>query len=125
MAPDISFGQYLRQKREEKQITMRRLCERIDLSPAYLSDIENDRRYPMEGSKLILLARALNLSPEEEEEMFDLAARTRDEVSADLKDYIMGEREVRVALRMARDAHLSKEDWLTITEQIREIPKRE
>ena len=29
---------------------------------------------------------------------------------ADLKDYIMGEREVRVALRMARDAHLSPRD---------------
>ena len=37
MVPDISFWQYLMLKPEEKQLTMRRLCEQI----------ENDRHYPM------------------------------------------------------------------------------
>lgn len=41
---NITFGEYLTNKRKEKEMSLRMLAKELDISPAYLSDVENNRR---------------------------------------------------------------------------------
>ena len=61
------------------------------------------------------------LSEDETNTMFDLAAGEKENtVSPDLPEYIMGNEQVRVALRMARDSDKSIEIWLKVIEMLEE-----
>lgn len=54
----ISFGQRIRDLREESDLSLRELAKRIKISAAFLSDIELGRRFPSDDV-LALLAREL------------------------------------------------------------------
>ena len=47
------FGQFVRNKREEKKINLRKLAEILDIAPAYMSDMEKARRYQPDKEKLV------------------------------------------------------------------------
>jgi transcriptional regulator with XRE-family HTH domain len=42
----MTIGQRLREKRKEKELTLKQLAEAADLSVTYLSDVERDRTRP-------------------------------------------------------------------------------
>src|SRR5256885_785627 len=44
-----TLGDVIREARVAKAIGLRELARRVDKTPSYLSDIENDRRVPAEG----------------------------------------------------------------------------
>ena len=116
---DTRFGEYVKAKRLEKDINLRKLAEILEIVPAYMSDIEKGRRYPPDREKIYKIAEALSLTEDETNEMFDLAALAKENsVSPDLPEYIMGTEKARVALRMARDINDSDEDWLKIIEML-------
>lgn len=56
----ISFGERLRQLRDEKDYSLRELADKVGVSAAFLSDIELGRRFPAED-KLVALAKALSI----------------------------------------------------------------
>jgi len=108
----LKFGKFVELKRKERGITLRGLAAELDIAPAYMSDMEKGRRYPPDKEKLQEIARILNLSEEDKNYMFDLAAMAKENtVSSDLPEYIMERDIVRVALRKARDANATDEDW--------------
>lgn len=43
-----TFGDIIRDKRVEVDLSLRDLAKRLELTPSYLSDIENNRRIPAE-----------------------------------------------------------------------------
>ena len=49
---NLTFGEFLQRKREEKQITLRKMAEMLHVSAHYLSEIEKGRRNPPEMDKL-------------------------------------------------------------------------
>ena len=107
-----NFGAFIREKRTNQHITLRKLAGDLGIVPAYMSDIEKGRRYPPDKDKLFRMAELLHLAPEEQAQMFDLAAREKDEgVSQDISDYIMDDQLVRVALRAAKKNNVSQEKW--------------
>lgn len=109
---DDRFGKFVREKREEKKINLRKLAEILDIAPAYMSDIEKSRRYPPDKEKIEKIAMTLELREDEKNHLFDLAALAKDNtVSPDLPEYIMEHELVRVALRRARDVAAGKEEW--------------
>ncbi len=113
------FGDFVREKRLEKKINLRKLAEIIGIVPAYMSDIENNRRYPPDKEKIYKIASALELSEDETNTLFDLAANEKENsVSPDLPEYIMGTDNARVALRMARDLNADDEDWLKVIKML-------
>lgn len=113
------FGDFVREKRLERKINLRKLAEIIGIVPAYMSDIENNRRYPPDKEKIYKIASALELSEDETNTLFDLAANEKENsVSPDLPEYIMGTDNARVALRMARDLNADDEDWLKVIEML-------
>ncbi len=56
-----TLGQYIRHARDEKDFSLREFAEKIDCSPAFLSDIELGRRYPSE-KVLLKIADCLSVS---------------------------------------------------------------
>lgn len=107
-----TFGNYIREKRLAAKVNLRKLAEILEIAPAYMSDIENNHRYPPEKEKIYMIAEALNLSQEETDHLFDLAAgNKKNSVSPDLADYIMEQDKSRVALRLARDSGAGEKEW--------------
>jgi len=104
------FGEFIAEKRKNQGITLRHMAEKLEISPAYLSDIEKSRRNPPDKTLLDRIATILKLTEDQKTLMYDLAARDRNEVSADLPDYIMNNEVVRVALRKAKNV-ATTEDW--------------
>lgn len=117
----LNFGDFITQKREEKQITLREMAKKLGITPPYLSDVEKDRRNPFDLEKLEILANILMLSEEDKTTMLDLAGKKRNEVAPDLPEYIMERDYVSAALRTARDLDAGEEEWL---EFVKELKKR-
>lgn len=113
------FGIFIETKRKALNKTLRGLAADLDIAPAYMSDIEKGHRYPPDKDKLEKMAELLNLSEEEKNKMFDLAAGEKDNsVSPDLPEYIMGTEKARVALRMARDNGATDATWQKIIDML-------
>ena len=115
-----NFGAFLQSKREEKQITLRKMAEMLGFSAPFLSDVEKDRRNPPDLAKLELIAKILGLTYEEQETMYNLAGKKRDSVAPDLPDYIMNRDYVAAALRTARDLDAGEEEWLRFVQELKE-----
>ena len=105
---DFLFGPYLRAVRKALNISIRTLAKEVDKTPTYISDIENRNNKPPEKELLEKIVVALNIdkyySPKLKNTLFDLAAKERNEVSCDIKDYIMGDNKVITLIRKLKDA---------------------
>ncbi len=114
----ISFGEYLKRKREEKQISLRELARRLDLSAPYLSDVENNRRAPLTEERLTTLVKELHLTEEEEAEMYDIIGQQRGLLPPDLNPYVSGRPYVNAALRTAKNLEADEEDWQMFIDEL-------
>ena len=65
---NTTLGEFIRQIRVQKGISLRELARRADISPAFLSDIERDRRNPSDPI-LIKLAQQLDVHTKELQEL--------------------------------------------------------
>ena len=105
-----TFGDFLIAKRMEREMSARQLAIKLDYSAEYNCDIEKNRR-PVPDEILEKLPLLLHLNEAETEEMYDLAARSRHTVSADLPEYIMEKDIVRAALRTAKKHNVTDKQW--------------
>ena len=96
------FGDFVVEKRKNRGLSLRRMADLLELSPAYWSDIEKGRRNPPALPKLMEIAQLLGLSQEETDFMIDIASQDRDEIPMDLPDYIKESDLARIAPRKAR-----------------------
>ena len=114
-----TFGSFIRNRRMARGLTLRSMAAKLDLSPVYMSNIENDRRAAPTQEHLERMAMLLQLDKADRERMLDMAARSRqDRVSADLPDYIMDREIVRAALRTAREAGATDQEWQEFIDRI-------
>jgi transcriptional regulator with XRE-family HTH domain len=108
---NLTFGDFIIEKRREKEISARQLAIKVGISPVYMCDIEKGRRAAVTEEFLNGLIRVLNLSESDTELMYDLVAIARKTVSADLPQYIMENELVRTALRTAKKNQVPDEKW--------------
>jgi len=116
-----AFGKFLVRKRLERDMTMRGLAEKIGVSAVYLSKIENGRKHAPPEATLQRIADLLCFDRQETDEMHDLAAlsKKKPSVSGDLPEYIMERDVVRIALRTAKDADATDQEWIDFTERLK------
>ena len=114
-----NFGEFISKKRVEKKITLRKMADMLGVSAPFLTDVEKDRRNPLDMEKLNRLAEILDLSKEENELMLNLAGRKRNAVAPDLPEYIMERDYVSAALRTARDLGAGEEEWNRFVEELK------
>ena len=110
MDQNITFGEYIKNKREALGESIRGLAVKLEMTPAYLSDIEKGNRVAPEKflSKFVEL---LAINESEIDRFYDLAGKSRHNNYPDLTDYIGHMDIARVALRKARDFKISVEEW--------------
>ena len=111
-APDEypAFGEYVKARREALGKSIRGLAAELDMTPAYLSDIEKGNRYAPE-KYLARMVEVLHITGETVNCFYDLAGKSRHDHLPDLTPYI-GEKQIaRVALRKARDLNIPDSKW--------------
>ena len=114
-----TFGAFVRQKRMEQGLSLRRLAARLGLSPVYMSNIETDRKPAPSQENLDKLAEELHLSKADRELFLDLAAASHKmKVPADLPEYIMERDIVRTALRTAKEVDATDAEWQEFIDRI-------
>ena len=112
------FGEYIKQKRKEKNITLRAFADLVGIAPSYMSDIEKSKRNAPTQEILDKMIEVLNLSEDEKNELLDVAATSKDAIAQDLTEYVSENLNVRVALRKAKDLNLGDDEWIRIIEEM-------
>ncbi len=98
---DVRFGSFISKKRIEKDISLRKMAELLDISPSYLSDIEKGRRKPPSLDKITQISKILNLSTADFHKALNLASEIKGEIPMDLSIYLQGNEVAIEALRIA------------------------
>lgn len=114
-----TFGEFVVAKRIEREISLRKMAELMDVSAPFWSDVEKGRKKPPKLEKLEQLTNILHLTEEDKTLMFDLAGKERDAVAPDIPAYIMENDYVAAALRTVRDLGASEEDWDKFVEDLK------
>lgn len=115
------FGQFIREKRIAKHITILEVTSELGISNPYWCDIEKGRRRPPDLEKLEKLAKMLELTYDERSTMMDLAGMYSDQAAEDITGYILTVPGISTALRIAKDNNVTGEEW---QEMIKEMISR-
>lgn len=117
---EYDFGSYLRAVRRARKISVRQLAKAVGKTPTYLSDIEQQNNRPPEKELLDSIIRELELDdyPKVITKLYDLAAMERNDVPADIKEYIINNRDLINLIRNAKDRPNSDLLWKKISHNI-------
>lgn len=122
MTESMTFGSFVRNKRMvlEPYISLRKMAELLDISPVYMSNIENDRNPAPKDDILENMAELLKLTKQETEQMYEMAAKTKayTAVPGDLPEYISAHEYARIALRVAKDVDATDTEWQEFIEKL-------
>ena len=114
----MTFGEFVKEKRQSLNITLRVFADELDIAPSYVSDIEKGKRNAPTQDILDAMVRVLKLNDDEKNKLFDLAAESKNEIAQDITEYVSDNQNVRVALRRAKELNLGEEEWLQIIEDM-------
>jgi len=73
----LLFGEYIAEKRQRLDLSIRGMAAELEITPAYLFDIEKGRRNPPDYEMLEKIARILKLSKDERDTMLDYEGQER------------------------------------------------
>lgn len=114
-----SFSGYITAMRKRRGISLREMAARLDISPAYYSDVEKGRRYPLGFHKLEQFGRIAGMDKREIERMLDLAGAARGTVAPDIAGYIAEHASAVNTLRLARNLGAENADWDCFADMLR------
>ncbi len=120
---EMTFGKFVRERREALGRSLRSVAAEIEMAPAYLSDIEKGNRWPP-SKYLKKLAEVLQISGNEINTYYDLVGEVREGEYPDLTEYIGKTDLARVALRAARDHDIPDAKWQEFIDEINAQSKK-
>jgi len=85
----MTFGEFIRDRREKQNLSLRQMAQQMHISPSYLSDMERGNRKAPSKDLLDLIAYILKIWGWEKEKMYDMAAETSNDIPADIKEYLL------------------------------------
>mgnify|MGYP003820371515 FL=1 len=112
-----TFGDYIKSRREVLCKSIRGLALELDITPAYLSDIEKGNRYAPE-KYLEKMVQVLDIPDDEQYYFYDLAGKSRNNIHSDLIEYLGKTEIARTAIRKARDLNISNTQWQNFIDEI-------
>ena len=118
----MTFGEYLKQKRLDKEITRRGFAKLVDISPVYLCDLEKGRKAAPSMEVMQKMVSKLALNKEESERFYDLAAleqTAKNPIPKDLNAFLKDNRVIVSALRTAKDLDATDEEWQDFIDKLR------
>ncbi len=72
-----TFGTFIKEKRKERCVSLRKFAEQVGISPVYLSNLENDRMPAPKDDVVSSIARQLHLNEADTAMLYDLAAKAK------------------------------------------------
>ena len=113
-----TFGDLIREKRNELEISLRDFCRFIEVDSANWNKIERDIAFPPRKKEVLeRIVKGLNLTKEERDEMYDLA------LIAFIPDDVRPEKEILarlpLILRTLRGEKPTKEECLKLFEKLK------
>jgi len=119
------FGGLLKRIRvQEADIGLRAFADLINMKPSNLSNIERGRIPPPASRKAIeTICDALGLSSDDprREELFDLAAKTKNRIPADVADAVRAQPGVPVLVRTVANKQLSEKKLRELAEYVKKF----
>ena len=118
----MTFGEYLKQKRLDKEITLRGFAKLVDISPVYLCDLEKGRKAAPSMEVMQKMVSKLALNKEASERFYDLAAleqTAKNPIPKDLNAFLKDNRVIVSALRTAKDLDATDEEWQDFIDKLR------
>lgn len=115
-----SFGKFLQECRISRGYKLREFAGIIEISPYYLSLIENCKKTNPKPKIIGRIYKALSLTKEEMEKLLYLHAKENDCVCGDIADFIMANDEIIEAIRHERDKEKSSPNWSDFIKKISE-----
>ena len=127
---NMRFGTFIRQKRinDSRGLTLKDVAAELNLSLSYLSDIEQNRRSPLDSNQIERLCAFLNLNEDDKHTMFDLAAKETSKIPSDIEDVMMYTEEgsnARRALRMTNAGYATNDDWKRFIQELEAKKKKQ
>ncbi len=95
----VTFGQMIRSIRLNCGISLRKASQQIGISAAYLSDLENDKRYPPVGDLLKKIISIYHVDPDTEYTVMELIGLARIEIAPDMEEFLRGNQFARLMVR--------------------------
>lgn len=122
---EYSFGKYIRQRREALGFSYRALAAKLEISAAYLCEIESGHKKAPLISKngknyMQGFITYLQIPNKDIALFYEMANATRYSFP-DIHEYLENNRLARAALRLAKDLNLSDKEWQKIILSILEI----
>lgn len=115
----MKFGQKIKEIRKGKGYTLNEVGTKVPITPSYLSDIEKGRRNAPTGIKLDNLIGALTTLEEDKILLYDLAAKTRNDVTKDLKEVLANDEKVKELVRVILNKNLTENEIDTLIRLIK------
>jgi len=129
MSESRTFGAFIRSKRIalDPYIPSHKMAKLLNISASHMSNIEAGRDAAPQNEVLANLAQILRLNKQEQEHMYDLAAASKNSpaIPADLPEYISTHKYAKIALRAAKDAGATDEEWLEFIERLKKRSEEE
>ncbi|MEG0721651.1 MAG: helix-turn-helix transcriptional regulator [Lachnospiraceae bacterium] len=119
----MSFGNYVKEKREERRKSLRETAKAIEVSPQFYSEVEKGRRTAFTPERLEKLKIFLLLNEAEAIMLYDLAAKLRTAadvaVPQDFADYVVENPFVVEALRLAKETDAGEKEWQVLLTELK------
>lgn len=119
---DITFGEYVRQKRLDRKITLRSFAKQVGISATFISGMENNDKSAPSDEVLKNIAEILQLDKGETDKLYDLAVQTKasNPLPLDIAETVRENAVVRIALRVAKDLDATDEEWEDFMRRLKE-----
>lgn len=121
------FGKYLKEKRQERKLTLKKISDDLKISISYLSDLENGEKLPPNSKKdnysdfLERIIEYLKLNQNERQTILEFADKdliAGGHISNDISSYMGNTPMATIALRTAKENNLSDQEWKKIIEEM-------
>lgn len=119
MEESLTFEKFLRQKRLEKKFGLREFSKLIGLQPSNYCSIESGSLPAPSENKLRRISEILDLTTDEQRTLFDLAAKTKDDIPLDIKKLIKKDAVIPALLRTIEDKEVGPKQIKAIVEDIK------
>lgn len=119
------FGVFLKEKRQEANMSLRELAHFIGVAHTYILNIENGSKAPPGDVMLKKIANALHFDAQTAELFYDLAAMCKQNdddknlyLPTDVSEYIQKTESAKSAIRQANKLGYGNEFWIEILKQL-------
>ena len=121
------FGAFLKEKRLQKDLSLRELAEKANIAHTYLLNIENGNKPPPSDKILMRLEKALLLDEEAKVLFYDIAAQVKHlcnksnlYLAADISSYLNDTDDAKQVIREADKLGYSNDFWNEILQKLKE-----